>query len=769
MAPELLAILALGALVLAAAGYLAQRLRMPPVFGYLVAGSGLGVWARGRDLFPVEPLEAVSGAGVLLILFLIGAELDLDRLRKTVRDAAFVLPFDILLPFVLAGGVGRVVFGWSFGEAIALGAAVATSSTLLADRLTAGADAVVRRRVIGISVSEDVAAAGLLGLLAIVGSGQASTSGGLSVVWSMAQLLFLVLLLTAAALLIVPRVLDEAARRHVHEVLVLSGLAVVAVWGYLGDRAGSAELGAFVAGVAAAEAGSQFTVRNALLGLRDAALAIFFFTSGFVTDVGPLLASWWLPLIVAAVFLGAKILVHVPGGIAAGFGSEDALRNAFALGTLGELSLILASVATREGIAHPTLQAIIMGAMLVLLPVCALLLAAAPRLAAALRRMPPGIRRPLEWLRTGLRGVAPGSHTDPSQRRAALRTLLANLVLLVALAGLAAWGAPNAAARIDAVDRTIVLATVWGIAIAASLPLWVGAFGGYRDLVWLLVGLRPGERVGAGRVRMLLIDAFVAATAVLVLAFVTLSAPATLPVLGAAAVVAAAIGILAWRRLTVFHRTLEDTMSRVLGRDEQAARMLDALLQRYPWGVRSAAVIVPPDSPVARRTVGDARIGHLTGAVVAVVQRGSRETVNPPPDAMVQPGDTLVLMGDPHQLARAEALIVSHGDAIRMTAQTRQAVVEEVELKPGARWIGKTLAEADVRGESGCLVAGLWPAGAAHPLPYQPGRVLEAGDRLVVLGTRLQLDRLRATQQAAPGDAESPVTASGDRAGAGSP
>lgn len=753
MAEALLATLAFGALAIALAGYIAQRLRLPPLFGYLAVGVLLSQTVDTHALFPLGALETASEAGVLLILFLIGAELDIQRLRETVRRTAVVLPFDVLLPMVAAGGVARLI-GWSFEQAVALGAAVALSSTLVGERVTAGAPARVRQRVLGTLVSEDVAAGGLLALLAIVASGQASASEGLNIVWEVGRLLFLLILLTAGALLVVPRILDEAARRHVHELLVLWGLAIVAFWAYLGGLAGSAELGAFVAGVAAAEAGAQYVTRNAMLGLRDAAIAVFFFTSGLVADVAPVLQTWWIPLLVAGVFLVAKILVHVPGGIAGGLDATDALRNAFALGTLGEFSLIMVAVAAREGIAHPALQATIVGAMLILLPVSSILLSLAPRLAAGVRRLPRRIRRPLEWLRNGLQGLGKGPHADASRRRDALQKLGANVVLLVAFAAVTAWAAPQVAERVTAFERSLVLAATWGMALAVSTPLWWGAFRGYRDLVWIMVGLRPGERVGAGRVRTLLVDAVVSMTAVLVLGLVSLRVPATVPVMAVAAAIAASVAFLAWRRLTRFHRTLEDTVTRVLGRDENTSRMLDGLLQRYPWGVHSAAVIVPSDSPVARRTVESVRIGELTGAMIVLLQRGHKETVNPPSSTLILPGDTLVLMGDPHQLARAEALIVSHGEAMRMTAQTRQAIVEEVELAAHSRWIGATLQEADLRHATGCLVAGVWPAGSAHPLPYQPSRVLRAGDRLVLLGTRLQLDRAMAI--AAPAEPEGP-------------
>lgn len=747
---ELVATVALGAMALAASGYIAQRIGMPAVFGYLAAGIGLSPFVIDREFFPTETLVSVSELGVLLLLFLIGAELDISRLRRTIRSTATVLPFDILLPLVTVSALARLM-GWSFEQSVALGAAVALSSTLLGERLTSGpaGEGGARARVLGVLVSEDVAAAGLIAFLVVLGSGAVgSTAGGLTIALSVGRLLFLLVLLTAAALLIVPRILDEVAKRHVHELLVLWSLALLALWGYLGQLAGSAELGAFVAGVAAAEAGAQYATRNALQGLRDAAVAVFFFTSGLTTDIGPALDAPLMPIAVAVTFLTAKFLVHAPAAAAAGLETAPALRTAFALGTLGEFSLILAGVAVREGIAHPDLLTVLVGALVMLLPVASILLRQADRIAGLGERLPPGIRRPLIWLKRGLQTAGAGSGGDVGRRRQALRLLVSNALLLAAVALAGTWLVPNVAGLLDAFDEATVRAISWGLLAAISLPLWIGAFRAYRDLVWLLVGLRPGERIGAGKVRAIMVDAGVSLTGVLVLALVSLSVPATLPFLIVATTVAAATAFVAWRRLSSFHKALEDSVSRVLGRDHEAGLLLDTLLRQYPWGLRSTAVVVPPDSPAARRTVQGSRILELTGAFVAVIHRRQREIVNPPPQTLILPGDTLVLMGDPHQLARAEGLVVAHGEAVRMTAQSRQAAIAEVTLEEGSPWVGKRLAEADIRAETGGLLAGIWPSGAQHPVPYDPTRELRDGDRLLVMGTDLQIERVRVKAKA---------------------
>jgi K+/H+ antiporter YhaU regulatory subunit KhtT len=166
-------------------------------------------------------------------------------------------------------------------------------------------------------------------------------------------------------------------------------------------------------------------------------------------------------------------------------------------------------------------------------------------------------------------------------------------------------------------------------------------------------------------------------------------------------------------------------------------------MERYPWGVRFAAVAIPAGSPLAGQRIREARVTELTGAAVAMLQRRGRETVNPAPDIALHAGDTLVLMGDVHQLEKAEALIVAHGDAIRLSAQSRLAAIAEVDVRSGSSLVGSRLGEADFRGRTGTLVVGVWTGGAEHPMPYRADLVLAEGDRLILLGAPLQVERAR--------------------------
>lgn len=728
------------ALALAAAGWIAWRLALPTVVGYMLVGLALSgaqvaVWLG----IPASSWPALADLAVLPILFAIGLELDLKRIRQAIGGALLTLPLDILVPALAVASVARLG-GWPITPSLVLGLCACLSSTLFGERLasTAGFTPHAKRRALGVLLGEDIVATLLLALVALLATGQ-GVGDWLGPASHIGFLLLWFLVLTSAALVVLPRLLDALARTHSHELLVVGSVGFVIVFAVAGALAGSRELGALVGGVAAAEAGSRFVVRNALQSIRELSLALFFFVSGIAIDPRVAVHSIPLALGTAAAFLVAKLAVHAPAALAAGLDSASALRVALSLGTMGEFNLILVAAAIAAGSTQPGLQPTIVGAMLALLLAVPLLLRGVPRFLLLVDRLPERPRAGAHALAESLRRVRP-PRSDPVRRRSNVRLLMANLVVLAALGSLAAAlsgpvldGRPGWAP-----------ALYFGAVISVATPFVYSGYRAYRSLVRGLAGF--GEEAEQSAVlRSRLVDAWVAATAIVLLVPISLLAPTSLPVLLSGLLVAVVLVAVAGRQLTRFHRVLAGSVTRVLGQEAAEGQLLDRVLQRYPWGIRFAAVAVPHDSPVAGQTIASSRITALTGATVAVLQRGRNETLDPPSDSRLAGGDTLVLLGEAHQLAQAESLVVAHGEAIRLTAQSRLVEVADVTLDAGSRLVGQITA-ARLRGDTGALLAGVWRAGAAHPEPPAgPAATiaLAAGDRLILLGSRLQVTRVR--------------------------
>lgn len=740
MAADLLVLVAVVGVSLAAAGWLAHRLNLPPALGYLAVGMA---FAPSVDLtldLPRETLDGAAHIGVLFVLFFIGLELDLRTLRRVMGDTAWVSVLNIVVPAAVVLAIGQFL-GWGFRQALVLGLAVSLSSTIFGERLasTAGFPRLGRQRNFGILIGEDVAAGAILALMALI----AGAGEGWDFALPVGRLLLLLILAAAAALLIVPRLMDAVARTHVPELIVLAGLVLILAFGLIGQFIGSSELGAFLAGMAAAEAGSRFVLRNTLAPLRDLGLAIFFLAAGLHVDALAIVDHILPILAIAGAFLGTKLLVHVPASLAAGMDLKDSLRTALGLSSIGEFSLILAGAALGHGLANPLLGTYLVGVMFILLFVTPLLLNGTPAIVRGLDRLPRRVTRPLWWVVQGLspRKRSGATKAQPARSHTAGRVLAANVILLVAWVLLSFYAGPRVSA---ALPLTYPLAgiAVAGLSLSLGVPLLYFSYRAYRDVVRGLVGVDNGGD-GATRVRTRLVDAWVSLTGLVILLPITLLLPSTLPVLAGGALVALIILVVAWRGLSRFHNALETSVTRVLGHDAQADALLDEVLRKYPWGVRFAAVSVPADSPLANSTIKESRINELTGAIVAVLQRRGREVVNPPPTERFLPGDTVVLMGEEESLEKAEAILVAHGEALRATVRSKLAEVVEVPVAPGSLLVGMTLGAAELKRRTGALLVGLWPHGADHPESFRPDLVVHEEDHLILLGSPLQVERAR--------------------------
>ena len=740
---ELLWVLAGLVALLAFTGWLSQRLRLPAALGYLLAGVMLPRAVTDERLQEIVHLDEVAHVAVLVLLFFIGLELDLRTLRKVLHDTRVVSVFNVLVPVVFIAALARL-FGWNLREALVLGIALSLSSTIFGERLSAtpGFPSKARARMLGVLLAEDVAAGALLALLAFMAGGDAS-GGWLAPVLAIGILVVALAVLAAIALLIVPRFVDEVARMHSLELIILVSGALLLIFSAAGDWAGSAELGAFLAGMAAAEAGSRFTIRNSLASLKSISLALFFFASGLAVD--PLLALQQWPLVLASIVLVviSKVLVHTPSSMGVGLGLTDSLRVGFAMSPMGEFGLILVSAAVAGGIAHPALSATVTGAIVGLLIVSPLLMKAAPTIAGWLAKSPRPVAAPAQALVQGMRRrkQAHVDHTKPSKGH--VRTVAAVIFLFVIFA--AALAANEALPdQFPAVDPFVLTIAIFATALALAAPFLYQAFRGYRRLVHSTLSIPDQPRL-ADRLKVRMADAFAFAAAGLVVLAVTAALGASLLVLGASLFVAVVAAFIGWRQLSNLTETLESSLARVLGSDtEVSPTLLDEALHRYGWDFRVIAITLPYSSHLEGQTVGQARLRTATGTTIAVIKRGTREIVNPAIDEKFRSGDTLVLVGDLSQLARAEALLGSGEESVRMAAESRAASVLDVGVEEDSWVLQNPEQHATLEEQSGALVVGYWRKGAEHPTNWDRANRLEAGDRLIAIGTPLQLDRLRA-------------------------
>ncbi len=326
-------------LLAAAAGWGARRIGLPAIVGYLTAGLAVSPFTPGY-VADRSQITFLADVGVVLLLFEVGIEVDLVRIRREARSLLAIAPLQVVLTTAVCWLAFEATGAPRLGAAL-LGLSVALSSSVVVVNITRSrrrtTDRETEQSLLGWSVVQDVAgvsiAAIILALFGVNGRSPAEALGGLAV--------FAVLAIGAAWLL--PMILRRLRGEHdlFLIVSVASGLTLAAVGSVLFGI--PMALAAFVAGLAIGEGHDAAEARRRLLPFRDVFAVLFFVALGSLLDPAALPAALpYLGLMLGLVILAKTLpiavlarVVHLPG---------HPVKVALGLSQVGEFGFVLASV-----------------------------------------------------------------------------------------------------------------------------------------------------------------------------------------------------------------------------------------------------------------------------------------------------------------------------------------------------------------------------------------------------------------------------------------
>jgi CPA2 family monovalent cation:H+ antiporter-2 len=347
--------LALTVLLLGVLGLAAHWAGISAIPAYLLAGILLGPnEPRATSLIqPSEVTEFVAELGLVFLLFFLGLEFSLGRLRRTGRHVGLGGTIDLLANAALGLLVGVVAFGFTFGALILAAAIYVSSSAItvkglidfrrLADEET--------DLVLAILLFEDLVIAFVLGFAATGGGSFESTLETIA-----KALAFIVASLAASRWL--SRPLDRALDRLPREFFLLFTVALLVGMAALAKELGLSEaIGALMAGVVLAETTVREEIEERFFSFRDLFAALFFFVFGLSIDIGALgHLGWLLALAVPLTILG-KTCAGYLAGIVGGFTRRQSFNAGVALVAHGEFTIILALLAADNPRVSDAVQA----------------------------------------------------------------------------------------------------------------------------------------------------------------------------------------------------------------------------------------------------------------------------------------------------------------------------------------------------------------------------------------------------------------------------
>ncbi len=372
--------------------FVSARARIPALIGLILTGMLVG--PSGVQLIPdVEKVEVFAEIGVVLLLFIIGLELDLSQLRS------------LRAPFLVGGGAQSLLTaslafavalplleGWRTALFVSL--TVALSSTAVVLKLY-GERREMRtpqgRTVLGILLFQDFLIVPLVVITPLLAGTSSVPPRQLAL--RLAASFLVVLLVIAAARFVVPILLHQVGRARVRELFVLTGLTTCMALAWFTYSLGfSLALGAFVAGLLVSESEYAHQLVSDMVPFRDVFASVFFVSIGMLVDLQFAAANWSLLVAVAAGLILLKAGAATVATLCARYPLRIALIAGLGLAQIGEFSFVLIELGREQQLLDDGLFQTLLAASVVTLLVTPLLVRFAPGLSRAIaERLGPGI------------------------------------------------------------------------------------------------------------------------------------------------------------------------------------------------------------------------------------------------------------------------------------------------------------------------------------------------------------------------------------------
>jgi CPA2 family monovalent cation:H+ antiporter-2 len=340
-----------------------RSLNLPPILGYLLVGA-----LAGPHAFAVLPdsgsAHRLAEFGVVFLMFSIGLEFSLPRLFAMQR-IVFGLGLAQVAVTLAAVGAGALLWGVSWQASLALGGALAMSSTAILSKLLAERrelDAAHGREVMGVLLFQDIAVVPLLVLIPALSQPVDALAGELGLALAKAAALLALVLFVGQRLM--HAWFGLVARRKSSELFMLNVLLVTLGFATVTELAGlSPALGAFVAGMLISETQYRYEVEEDIKPFRDVLLGLFFISTGMMLDPVAIWHDLAGVLAVLALLLAVKLAVVGVVSRLLGASPGTALRSGLWLCAAGEFGFVLLARATDTGLIAPDLIQPVLAAM----------------------------------------------------------------------------------------------------------------------------------------------------------------------------------------------------------------------------------------------------------------------------------------------------------------------------------------------------------------------------------------------------------------------
>ena len=351
-----------------------RRFKLGSVLGYLTAGIIIGPSSLGL-IDTVEATQHIAEFGIVLLMFVIGLELQPSRLwvlRKPIFGLGLV---QVAATSVLVAAAAYFAFGSSWQSAVVIGFGLSMSSTALALQLLAERgqlNSQFGRSAFSILLFQDVSVMPALALLPLLGAAAARSTPGAGA-WLVLKLIAVLGVVIVGGRYVLRPMLRIVAATRVAEAFTAAGLLIVLGTALLVSQVGlSLSLGAFLAGVLLADSEFRHELEADIEPFKGLLLGLFFISVGMAANLSMVRDKPFTIIGMTLAFMAVKVAVLWTLGRLSGLSPVASRGLAFSLPSGGEFAFVLFGLAATLGIMDPQdaeLLVLVVTASMILSPV----------------------------------------------------------------------------------------------------------------------------------------------------------------------------------------------------------------------------------------------------------------------------------------------------------------------------------------------------------------------------------------------------------------
>ncbi len=351
----------LGLIVVTAAvfSFIGRAVRMPSIVVYILAGLALGPIL---GLIEVDDsLELIAEVGIALLLFLVGLELSLNKIRDVGKVAVVAGLGQVA--FTAAGGFALcLLLDFSAMESLFLAVALTFSSTVVVVKLLdakGDLNKLYGRIAVGIFLVQDLVVIVVLTFLAGLGVGEGLNAGTivLGVAKAFGGMTLILLVVLVASKYVLPKPFAWASRNpdtlFIWALCWCFGIVLLAEWLQL-----SLEIGAFLAGLALAQLPYNDDLRRRVHPLMNFFIAVFFVTLGIQMELGEALTAWPAAIALSLFVLIGNPLIFIIIISRMGYSEKTAFSTSVTVAQISEFSFIFAAMGVTSGLIDPQILSV---------------------------------------------------------------------------------------------------------------------------------------------------------------------------------------------------------------------------------------------------------------------------------------------------------------------------------------------------------------------------------------------------------------------------